>query len=185
MLSIIGWILWALVGVSALFYFASSILNRDEDQHSRHEIRLQATLWAIGFIATAVLPVSKFHLVWIWPLGWVIPLGIEELRLRRAGKGIEAEAVRRHLEEESGEEVWNYSEMKHVFRVYAVTSPEKHYADVLRYPEFEWWWVAKESGIGQVKVIRRADKAKGTLLFKDYPRLYFNWSPDDFDKVED
>lgn len=96
---------------------------------------------------------------------------------------MEAESVRRHLQNESDGQVWSYSEMQRLFRVYAVERPKGYYAEVLQYPEFRDWWVAGETGIGQVKVIRRADKAKGTLLFKDYPRFYFSWSSDAVDDI--
>jgi len=91
-----------------------------------------------------------------------------------------AEIIRRHLEEQSGEEVWSWPEMLRVFKVDrrgGSTSP-REYAEIISGPEFAGWWVAQEPGVGEIKVIRRADNVKGALLFKDSPRFYFCWSPD-------
>ena len=68
--------------------------------------------------------------------------------------------------------------MLRVFKVYEVTSP-REFAERISGSEFTDWWIAQERGVGEAKVIRRADKIKGTLFFKDSPRFYFGWSPDD------
>lgn len=67
--------------------------------------------------------------------------------------------------------------MLRVFKVCEVTSPHEFEKRVSG-SEFAGSWVAREPGVGEVRVIRRADKVKGTLLFKDSPRFYFCWSPD-------
>src|ERR1019366_6532836 len=84
--------------------------------------------------------------------------------------------VRRHLEEPSDGEEWSWPEMLRVFKVYEVTSP-REFAERISGSEFAGWWIAQEPGVGEVKVIRRADKIKRTLFFKDSPRFYFGWSP--------
>ena len=85
--------------------------------------------------------------------------------------------VKRHLEEESGGEVWTLAEVRRLFKVYEEIAI-KDFAENVSGPEFEGWWIAKEPGVGEIKVIRRADKVKGSLFFKDSPRFYFGWRPD-------
>ena len=139
--------------------------------------RLHAVIWFVGLMLMITLPISKFHLLWIYPLGWIVPYIIFQIRMNLATTRLNATNVKRHLEKESEGEVWSYSEMRRMFRVYEVESPRK-YAKILQSPELEAWWVAKESGIGSVKVVRRGDNIKGSLLFKDDPRFYFDWHPD-------
>jgi hypothetical protein len=174
MISMIAWILWGIVGVIALFSLITSISCPDPG--ARKVWGLQALIWLAGLILTATLPISKFHLLWIVPLGAIIPFAIIQWRLRPLDKKM-AEIIRQHLEEKSGGEVWSSAEMRRVFKVYESTSPIE-YAKIIQSPEFAGWWVAEEPGVGTVKVIRRADKVKGTLFFKDSPRLYFSWNPD-------
>jgi hypothetical protein len=137
-------------------------------------------IWLLGVMGTVALPVSKFHLLWIYVLGAITPYAIMNWRIRRQmdiGTSPVALAVRRHLEEESGGEVWSWPEMLRSYKVSQSTSPQE-YANVLQSPELSGWWVAREPGVGRVTVIRRADKAKGSLLFKETPRFYFCWTPD-------
>lgn len=173
MISLIGWILWGIVGVNAVVFLITSILPGGRDAGGRKVFRLQALIWLVGVILTAVLPISMFHLVWIYAVGAIAPYYIMGWRI---DKGM-AEMVRRHLEQESGGEVWSWSQMRRLYRVHEVVSPQE-FAKNIDSPEFVGWWVAGESGIGEVKVSRRADNKKGTLLFKDKPRLYFGWTPD-------
>lgn len=184
MMSMIEWVLWSIVCLSAIVFLIFPGLARGY-VGGPGLFRVHAMIWIVGLILTVALPISKFHLLWIYPLGWIIPYIIFQVRSNLGKEQMVAETVRRHLEEQSGEEVWSYSEMRQGFRIYELQSPRKYFTDVLQYPEFEGWWVAHEPGIGQVKVVRRVDNVKGTLLFKDSPWFYFNWSPDDLDKMAD
>jgi hypothetical protein len=173
MASTIGWILWTVVALNALFFLVTSLTAGDPG--GRWLFRLQALLWLVGLAVTAILPVSKLHLLWIYPLGAVAPFAIIQ---RRMDKGM-AEMVKRHLEEESGDEVWTGSEMRRLFKPYDVLRP-RQFAKDIDSPEFSGWWVASETGVGKLSVTRRADNVKGTLLYKDRPRFYFSWSPDEY-----
>lgn len=186
MISAIAWILWAIVGLNALWFFIISIspaaiaAARRGDLGGRRVFRFSALIWLVGIILTVTLPISKFHLVWIYPLGAMAPYAIMRWRIQRQldmGTGPFALLIRQHLEEQSGGEVWSWPEMLRVFKVYESTSPHE-YTKIIQSSEFAGWWVAQEPGVGEVKVIRRADNVKGTLLFKDSPRFYFCWSPD-------
>ena len=178
MTTAIGWILWALVGLGALIGLLISLSPGDPG--GRWVFRVQALTWLVGVVVTAALPISKFHLIWIFPLGAVAPYAIINWRMQRRmdlGIGPFATAIKHHLEEESGGEVWTWPEMRRLFKVYESTSP-CDFAARINHPEFEGWWLTKEPEVGEVKVIRRADKLKGTLYFKDSPRFYFSWIPD-------
>ncbi|MGD0016001.1 MAG: hypothetical protein ABSC38_00555 [Verrucomicrobiia bacterium] len=180
MISTIAWILWAIVGLNALLFLIISILPTGGDPGGRWVFRVQGLIWLVGLILTATLPFSKFHLLWIYPLGAIIPYAIMQWRMQQQldmGTSPVALLMRRHLEEQSGGEVWSWPEMLRVFKVYEVTSP-REYAKIIQTSEFAGWWVAQEPGVGTVKVIRRADKVKGTLHYKDSPRFYFCWNPD-------
>lgn len=178
MASTIGWILWALVAINALFFLITS-LAAGGDPGGRWLFRLQALLWLVGLAATLLLPISKLHLLWIYPLGWFVPFAIIQ---RRLDDGM-AEIVKRHLEEESGDTVWTASEMRRLFKPYDVVRP-REFAESINSLGFSGWWVASETGVGKLSVTRRADKVKGTLLYKDRPRFYFSWSPDEYEADE-
>ena len=50
--------------------------NGRGDSGGRREFRLKALIWLVGVILTATLPISKFHIVWIYlfPLLYLIDL---------------------------------------------------------------------------------------------------------------
>ena len=178
MITAIAWILWVLVALNALCWLVVSLVRGDPG--GRWLFRVQGLIWLVGVVVTAALPISKFHLVWIFPLGAIAPFAIMQWRMQRQmdmGTSSVALLVRRHLEEQSGGEVWSWPEMLRVFKVYEVTSP-REYAEIFQSSEFARRWVTKEPEVGAVRVIRRADKLKGTLLFIDSPRFYFGWNPD-------
>ena len=166
-----AWILWAIVALNALSWLVISLLPGDPG--GRWLFRVQGLIWLLGVVVTATLPISKFHLIWIYPLGAMTPYAIMRWRSRQGDK-VMAEIIRRHLEEQSGGEVWSWREMLRVFKVYESTLPREF---AKRVNGLDGWWVAQEPGVGEVKVIRRADKVKGTLFFKDSPRFYFCWNP--------
>lgn len=97
----------------------------------------------------------------------------------RAWQGEYVLSVRRHLEEESDGEVWSWPEMLGVFKVVRETVSPRELAELHSDPRLSWHWMAKEPGIGEVEVIRRADGVKGMLYFKDKPRFYFGWHDDE------
>ena len=178
MITTIGWTVWVLVALNALCWLVVSLVRGDPG--GRWLYRMQALIWLIGVVVTAALPVSKFHLLWVFLVGAIAPFAIMQWRMQRQmdmGTSPVAVLVRRHLEEQSGGEVWSWPQMLRVFKVYEVTSPHD-FAERISGSEFAGWWVAEEPGVGEVKAIRRADKVKGTLLFKDSPRFYFSWSSD-------
>ena len=177
MIATIAWVLWGIVAVMALVFFIIYISGRDSGRHQF--FGLPTLIWVVGLALTVIYPISKFHLLWIAPLGAISPFVIMQWRLRLVHK-MSAEIIKQHLEEESDGEVWTFQEMRRLFEIYEATSP-REFAETIRGGGFrlEGWWIAEEPGVGQVKVIRRADKVKGTLFFKESPRFYFDWSPDD------
>ena len=178
MISVIAWILWAIVALNALCWLVTSLMPGDPG--GRWLFRVQGLIWLVGLILTATLPFSKFHLIWIYLLVAMAPYAIMQCRMQRQmdlGTSPVALQVREHLQEQSGGEVWSWPEMLRIFKVYESTSP-RAYAEVFQSSEFAKRWVTKEPQVGKVKVIRRADKVKGTLLFIDSPRFYFSWSAD-------
>ena len=180
----IAWIVWGIVAVLALHLILQFILFRTTthiqsscDRGGDHFFGLSALILLTALLLTAVLPISKFHLLWSAPLGMLSPFfRMEWHRLRSSGPV--AQMMKHHLEEESGGEVWSFWEMRRLFKVYEVESPTQ-FAETVSGPNFEFWWIAKEPGVGVVRVIRRADEVKGHLFFKDDPRFYFGWSADD------
>jgi hypothetical protein len=171
-------------GISSFFFtflshitLEASLVRGDSGGHWL--FRVQGLIWLVGVIVTAALPISKLHLVWIFPLGAIAPFAIMRWRMQRQmdmATSSVALLVRRHLEEQSGGEVWSWPEMLRVFKVYQVTSP-REYAEIFQSSEFAKRWVTKEPEVGAVRVVRRADNLKGTLLFIDSPRFYFGWNP--------
>ena len=184
MITTIAWIVWGVVALIAIFNILQCILfSASAHAHSSYDrggsllFGFPTLILSTGLILTVVFPISKFHLLWFAPLGMLAPIfRMEWQRLRSSGPI--AQMMKRHLEEESGGEVWNFWEMRRLFKVYEVESPSE-FAEGVSGPSFEFWWIAKEPGVGFVKVIRRSDKAKGRLFFKDDPRFYFGWAPDD------
>jgi hypothetical protein len=184
MITTIGWIVWGIVAVIAVFYLLQYVLfctaaraHGSRDGGGHQFFGLPALILSIGLLLTALGPISKFHLLWFAPFGTFVPFFIVQWRLHQSS-GPLAQMIKRHLEEESGGEVWDLPEMRRLFKVYDAESP-REFAETVSGPSFEFWWIAKEPGVGLVKVIRRADKIKGTLFFKDNPRFYFGWRPDD------
>lgn len=178
MMTAISWILWVIVALNACCWLLISFGQGDPG--GRWTYRVQGAIWLLGVVVTAMLPVSKFHLVWVYVVGAMVPYAVMHSRTNRALYGSTsplALIMKKHLEEESGGEVWNLPEMRRSFRVYESTPPDE-FARTLQSGEFSCWWVAKEPCVGKVRVIRRADQVKGSLLFKDRPRFYFNWTPD-------
>ena len=178
MITAIGWILWALAALNALCWLVISLASGDPG--GRWLYRVQALIWLVGCAVTWTLPISKLHILWIYPLGAMAPYAIMQWRMQRqmdTGTSPFALYVKGHLEVQSGGEVWSWPEMRRVFKVYEATSP-KEWAKQISGPELAGWWLTKEPGVGVVKVIRRVDKVRGTLYYKDRPRFYFGWRPD-------
>jgi hypothetical protein len=178
MISTIAWIIWVLVALNALCWLFVSLFRGDPG--GRWLFRVQGLIWLVGVVATAALSVSKFHLLWIFPLGAIAPFAIMQWRMQRQmdmGTSPVALLVKQHLEEASGGEVWSWPEMLRAFKVYEAASP-REYAETFQSSEFAKRWVTKEPQVGAVRVIRRADSQKGRLLYIDSPRFYFSWSPD-------
>ena len=150
------------------------------DPGGRKLYRTQGLIWLAGVVVTFLCPISKFHLLWVYPLGAFAPYAIMHWRLQRTmdlGTSPMAMLVKQHLEQRSGGQVWNWPEMLRTFKVSGSIEPDR-YASIIKASEAAQSWVAQEPGVGQVAVIRRADKVKGTLLFIDQPRFYFCWRPD-------
>ena len=141
-------------------------------------------MWLGGVIVTAILPFSKFHLLWIFPIGAVAPYAIMQ---RRFDKGI-AGLIRPQLEKTYGD-VLTHAEMRRLYKVYEVQTPKQFVGvaerrlanaklnDITQWIDV-WSAAAQDPDIGEVSVIRRTDKVRGWLLFKDQPRFYFSWRPD-------
>jgi hypothetical protein len=178
MLLTLAWILWVLVALNALWWLVISLVRGDPG--GRWLFRVQGLLWLVGLVVTATLHISKFHLLWIFPFGAMAPFVVMNWRMQRqsdVGTSPTALLIRRHLEEQSGGEVWSWPEMLRVFKVYEYTSPLE-YSKIFQSSEFARRWVTEKPEVGEVKVIRRSDNLKGTLLFIHDPRFYFFWSPD-------
>lgn len=178
MISVLSWLLWTIVALNAISWLVISLAPGDPG--GRWLYRVQGLIWLLGVIATATFRLSKFHLLWVYPLGALVPYALMNLQIQRELNRVDAPialAIRRHLEEHSGGVVWSRPEMQSVFKAGKSMSPLQ-YAKTFRASEVAGWWVTKEPTVGQVQVVRRADGVKGTLLFNDRPRFYFCWKPD-------
>jgi hypothetical protein len=182
MITVIGLVLWGLIALAALVTLLTSLLPGDPG--GRWVFRVQGFIWLIGIVVTATLPFSKFHLLWIFPLGAVAPFAIMR---RRFDKGM-ARLTRPDLEKTYGE-VLTHAEMRRLYKGYDVQSPrqfagiaQRRLANAKSNNMTAWigvWAAAAEDpDIGEVSVIRRTDNVKGWLLFKEHPRFYFCWRPD-------
>src|SRR5580692_4935714 len=108
MISTIAWILWVLVALNALCWLVISLVRGDPG--GRWLFRVQGLTWLVGVVATGAFHISKFHLVWIFPLGAMAPFAVMNSRLQRQsdmGTSPAALLIKRHLEEQSGGEVWS------------------------------------------------------------------------------
>jgi ABC-type uncharacterized transport system permease subunit len=66
---ILGWLVWVFAALVALF-----LLSGSANGAVRFVMRTQATVLIIGLVATAFFPVSKFHLLWVFPLAFIVPM---------------------------------------------------------------------------------------------------------------
>lgn len=80
MLTVLGWILWSLVAANTAVWYVGSFQGRDPG--GRWLYRVQATVWLFGLIATTVFSFSKFHLLWVYPLGAMLPYAIMNARIK-------------------------------------------------------------------------------------------------------
>ena len=78
---IVGWILWVLVAFVALFALLISLLPGDPG--GRWVFRVQGLIWAVGVAVTGIISFSKFHLLWIVPVGALAPFAIMNWRAQR------------------------------------------------------------------------------------------------------
>ena len=84
--TVAGWIIWGLVALIAL----GCILSANRDLGVRFMMRVQGVVLALGVVATAVFPVSKFHLLWVFPVAFIIPMIIMSARVGRVSRQFEA-----------------------------------------------------------------------------------------------
>jgi hypothetical protein len=68
--TIAGWTLWGLLALLSV----GCVLSGNRDLGVRFMMRAQGFVLALGLAATAVLPISKFHLLWILPVSFVTPM---------------------------------------------------------------------------------------------------------------
>jgi hypothetical protein len=80
LLAICGWTLWCFVALLSM----GMILNSDRDGGVRFLMRTNGVVLAVGLAATALLPVSRFHLLWFVPVSPVIPMFVMSYRMNRA-----------------------------------------------------------------------------------------------------
>lgn len=129
MISVIEWILWAIVCVNALLFLIPSrprnramdswkVTRQKEFDHYWRQLPnnmqtdetakelaavvnhatgvsgnssggteplflLEVLIWLAGVILTATLSISKFHLLWIYPLGLITPNVVYKLRMKK------------------------------------------------------------------------------------------------------
>lgn len=79
-LVICGWILWCIVALISLCF----IVHYDKDNCVRYMMRMNGVALAIGLVMTALLPISKFHLLWVVPLSPVLTMLAMQHRINRA-----------------------------------------------------------------------------------------------------
>lgn len=77
--TIAGWTLWGLLALLSV----GCILSGNRDLGVRFMMRTQGFVLALGLGATAALPISKFHLLWILPVAFVTPMFIMVGRVER------------------------------------------------------------------------------------------------------
>ncbi|HEY1662398.1 MAG TPA: hypothetical protein VGI03_08265 [Verrucomicrobiae bacterium] len=80
MITMIAWALWGFVAVEALF-LATNWISCQKTGDSQF-FGIPALILAIALIMTGLLPISKFHLLWITPLAAIIPVTIMQWRFR-------------------------------------------------------------------------------------------------------
>jgi len=85
MITVVAWILWGLVALNTLCWLVASVVRGDPG--GRWLYRVQGLIWLVGLVVTATVSISKFHLLWIYPLGAMVPYAIMQARLQqRLGK---------------------------------------------------------------------------------------------------
>lgn len=70
MREVIGWVAWGLVSL----YFIAIILSAFHaraGRQTRLEGGIQGIILFIGLIITAAFPISKFHLLWLFPIAYI------------------------------------------------------------------------------------------------------------------
>ena len=82
---IVGWVFWSLVAVFALAF----LLNGNRDGGVRYMMRTQGIVLVIGLAATALLPVSKLHLLWVIPIAFVTPMFLMSARAFKMQRKVE------------------------------------------------------------------------------------------------
>jgi hypothetical protein len=75
---ILGWIVWCLVAVVALFLMSGSSYPG-----VGYIMRIQGFVLVIGLVVTLLTPVSKLHLLWVVPLAFVAPKFVVQNRANR------------------------------------------------------------------------------------------------------
>src|SRR5262245_50750810 len=82
MITVLGWILWGALAMLSL----GCLLNGNPDGGARSMMRTQGFILAMGLAATAMLPISKFHLLWVVPIAIAAPVWLMGMRFKRAEK---------------------------------------------------------------------------------------------------
>jgi hypothetical protein len=79
-LNVIGWILWA----GAALFGLGVLASRSRDGGVRYMMQLQGLTLLVSCALTAFLPLSKFWLLLIIPVSYVLPMVIMQLRAKGA-----------------------------------------------------------------------------------------------------
>jgi hypothetical protein len=77
LLTIAGWLLWGLIAL----FSVGLLFSGNRDGGVRFMSRTQGLLLALGLVATVAFPISKFHLLWIFPVAFVTPMVIMQVRV--------------------------------------------------------------------------------------------------------
>jgi len=75
--TIASWTLWGLTSLVC----AGLLLCGHRDGGVRFMLRMQGLVLALGLLATVAFPVSKFHLLWIFPVAFVTPMVAMQIRV--------------------------------------------------------------------------------------------------------
>src|SRR5687768_5303516 len=94
--NIAGWILWGLIALLSIGLLFSG--NRDSGM--RFMLRTQGLVLAIGLAITLAFPISKFHLLWIFPVAFVTPMVILQFRVANAMRDAQSIISRQGIQQD-------------------------------------------------------------------------------------